>query len=552
MALRKTPNYTLLSQGEEQTLTVDFRERRHARIWKWLVSGTFAVLVIIALIVNRSMGEVQLAMVPDNASSACPQYPALKHSDATLKVREEVMEVLDSGDFLERSVKNMQGAVQIPTESFDDMRPVGEDPRFDIFQQLHEYLEKTFPLVYSKLDDVVPVPEATLSRWTYPPYSGHYDGRYIWGRGSVDCKNVVIAILESFEVLLEKGYEPERTMLIAFGFDEEISGWQGAKFLAQHIQDTKGKDSLELIIDEGLGFNELYGTNFALPGLGEKGYLDVKIEVETAGGHSSIPPDHTAIGILSRIISTVEDNPYEPGLTPANPYFTTLQCGAEYGPDISPWLRKTIKASLKSPKSAKEVANYLAKEDIGKRYLMQTSQAVDIINGGVKINALPENVQAVIHHRIAFESRVSDIRTKYQSLIEKEILPKFPFALDAWGTVSGNTSSNSAGKIILSDFDQPLEPSPISPYDSHAYRIFTGTIKQIFGEDTIVAPSVMSGNTDTKFYWELTRNIYRFTPIKLDETMGNVHTVDEKSGMKEHVEAVRFYVQMIMNGDISK
>lgn len=128
------------------------------------------------------------------------------------------------------------------------------------------------PYLFMGHQDVVPVPEATLSRWAHPPYSGHYDGQFVWGRGASDCKNVLIGILESFEVLLDKGFEPERTLLIAFGFDEEIGGWQGAQYLSQHIQDAKGKGSLELIMDEGgLGIQELYGAKFALPGVGEKG-----------------------------------------------------------------------------------------------------------------------------------------------------------------------------------------------------------------------------------------------------------------------------------------
>jgi Gly-Xaa carboxypeptidase len=52
-----------------------------------------------------------------------------------------------------------------------------------------------------------------------------------------------------------------------------------------------------------------------------KGYFDVRITVETSGGHSSVPPDHTGIGILSQVISAVEAEPYEPELTPANRQF---------------------------------------------------------------------------------------------------------------------------------------------------------------------------------------------------------------------------------------
>jgi Gly-Xaa carboxypeptidase len=78
--------------------------------------------------------------------------------------------------------------------------------------------------------------------------------------------------LESFETLLKKDFTPEKSILAAFGFDEEISGWQGAKYLAEHLEKTRGNDSIELVVDEGgLGLKEMWGAKFTLPGVGEKG-----------------------------------------------------------------------------------------------------------------------------------------------------------------------------------------------------------------------------------------------------------------------------------------
>lgn len=132
------------------------------------------------------------------------------------------------------------------------------------------------PYLFMAHQDVVPVLKVTESRWKYPPYSAHYDGRFIWGRGASDCKNNLIGVLEAFETLLEKDFTPERTILAGFGFDEEISGPQGAQYISKHLEDTIGKGSIELIVDEGgLGITEVDGATFALPGLGEKGKHDV-------------------------------------------------------------------------------------------------------------------------------------------------------------------------------------------------------------------------------------------------------------------------------------
>ena len=59
----------------------------------------------------------------------------------------EVGGTMGSDEFFDKSLKRMQGAVRIPTESFDDMGPVGEDPRWDVFKEFHAYLEASFPLV---------------------------------------------------------------------------------------------------------------------------------------------------------------------------------------------------------------------------------------------------------------------------------------------------------------------------------------------------------------------------------------------------------------------
>ena len=66
----------------------------------------------------------------------------------------------------------------------------------------------------------------------------------------------------------------------------------------------------------------------------------------------------------------------------------------------------------------------------------------------------------------------------------------------------------------------------------------------------VVAPSLMTGNTDTKYYWGLSRNIYRFSPVR-DGGRENAHTVDERMGMEEHIKCVKFYTQIIFNGDRS-
>lgn len=115
--------------------------------------------------------------------------------------------------------------------------------------------------------------------------------QFLWGRGASDDTNMLLAELEAATLLLEGGFVPRRTVLFAFGFDEESKGLEGAGHIAPYLESIYGKDGIALIVDEGgLGLGEMFGAGFASPSTGEKGYLDVRFTLDTPGGHSSVPP----------------------------------------------------------------------------------------------------------------------------------------------------------------------------------------------------------------------------------------------------------------------
>lgn len=95
--------------------------------------------------------------------------------------------------------------------------------------------------------------------------------QFVWGRGSADCKNTLSGTLEAVTLLLEKGFQPRRTILLSYGFDEESRGWEGAGRISEHLESVYGTDGVAFIVDEGgLGIGEMCGAAFALPATGEK------------------------------------------------------------------------------------------------------------------------------------------------------------------------------------------------------------------------------------------------------------------------------------------
>ncbi|EIN04703.1 carboxypeptidase S [Punctularia strigosozonata HHB-11173 SS5] len=518
---------------------------------------------------------------------ACPQVDALEPAGANGELWANLSALYAEDSYEKRAISWLSGAVRVPTETYDDMGPVGEDERWDTRGPFHEYLLEAFPTIHSSLkltkvntygllyewpgtdstlkpillmghQDVVPVNPDTVDQWAHPPYSGYFDGESIWGRGSSDDKSGLIAILATIETLLEHKFQPTRSIVLSFGFDEEAGGPQGAKPLAEFLLDKYGKDAFALIIDEGAGYVEQFGGIFATPGIGEKGSANVKIEIHTPGGHSSIPPKHTSIGMLSSLLVHLEANPFPVHLSRGTPVYQTLQCVAAHAPDVPPKLRRALVKGRKSDRQLRK-AEEIVFENNALKALAGTTQAADIVAGGVKSNALPEQATALVNHRIATDSSLKDLRAHYPGLF-KHLASSFNLSYTAFDATILDSKATFGDLIVSSPY--ALEPAPVTPTDADAkpYALLSGSIRTTYAkrreakgleaEKVFVAPGIMSGNTDTKYYWDLSKHIFRYNHHNQGTGgLGRIHTVNESMESESFLEVILFFTTLILNAD---
>jgi Gly-Xaa carboxypeptidase len=503
----------------------------------------------------------------------------------TTPALDQILDTISTPLYKNISIEHLSNAVKIPTISYDVMGDPGEDPRWEIFYEFAAYLEATFPLVHGTLDlqrvnthgllytwtglnpglkptlllahqDVVPVPKTTIPTWAHPPFSGFFDGTEIWGRGSSDDKNQLIAIFEAIELLLKAEFIPERTVLISLGFDEESAGNRGAGTLASAILERYGPNGIATIVDEGSGISKIWDHTFASPGVAEKGSIDIIATIRMPGGHSSVPPSHTSIGVISELIALVEADTYPTYLDTKNPYYSQMVCGAAHAPDFPKTLKrllsKSSRSSAKSCHRKKDVlAEEAAKESLSTKYLMTTSVAVDVIVGGEKTNALPEESKVTINHRVNIGDSTSLVKSKISHLAQK-IATKHNLTLHAFKPANESLTPSS---ITLST-PQEINVAPVTPTllnGTTAYSVLSGTIRALYGEDMTVAPGIMTGNTDTRFYWDVTESIFRFAPgydgVGEKEGLGRIHTVDESVNVENHLTATKWFVLFIRNMD---
>ena len=432
-------------------------------------------------------------------------------------------------------------AIQYKTISGKDSVSSNEE-----FLRFHHFLKAAFPLVHIKLArevvgghsllftwkgrnpllrpmllmghiDVVPVDPSTERNWTYPPFAGRIADGYIWGRGALDDKASVLGMLEAVEHLLAEAFQPERTVYLAFGHDEEVGGNMGAAAIAELLESRQLQ--LEYVLDEGgyitEGIIPDVDRPVAMVGIAEKGYVSVELVVEAAGGHSSMPPNPTAIGVLSSAIHKLENSPFPSRIVlPTQKFLERVGAGMDL-------VRAIMTANL-------WLFDPLIRREMDKspwsRAMIRTTQAPTVFEAGVTDNVLPGKARAIINFRVLTGETIADVLAHVKKTIDDPA-------------------------VRITPLSTQIEPSAISDMNSASFKPIELAIGATF-PGTIIAPSLLIAATDSRHYTQLTNNTYRFMPIALraDDTQ-RFHGIDERVSIKDYENAVRFFVQLLRNSN---
>lgn len=441
---------------------------------------------------------------------------------------------------VEKYRKDLSDAIKIKTISNVDVDKVD----WNEFKRLHALFEERFPLVYKNLkceeislasllftwegknpdlepiallghQDVVPVAEGTEGDWTHPAFDGVDDGEFVWGRGALDMKNHLIAVLESVEALLAEGFEPERTVYLCFGHDEEIvaAPTSGAGSIAAVLKE-RGVH-LDSVIDEGgailnLHVGNILNKKLAGVGIAEKGYVDYRVSVSAKGGHSSQPPEHTALGALADVIKDIEGHQFKAKM-PAFVYelFTKIGKNVSYPARIvtcNLWLLKPLITAVmrKIPPAAS---------------LIHTTTAVTMAEGSPAANVLPQKASVTVNFRMMPGVTIKNVEEHIRKCVRN--------------------------KDIEVEYLKGKEASKVSPTDSRSFKILEEICTRT-DRDLLVAPYLVMGGTDAYHYEEVCDNIYRFAPFVMDtKLLLTTHGTDERIPIACMADALKFFKRYI-------
>ncbi len=429
------------------------------------------------------------------------------------------------------AIESLSKMIQFETISYPD--PALENPK--AFTDFRLFIKERFPHVFEKSTyseheramlfhikgeiaedpyvfmshyDVVP----TNGVWDEEPFSGRINDQTVYGRGTLDTKSSLNAIMNAMEYLLSKGKVFKHDVYLAFGGDEEVYG-KSAEAIVEYFKSHGIKPFM--VLDEGGAIvkDQFPGVSekAAVVGIAEKGFMNIKLVAKTKGGHASTPPKTTPITSLSMAVTKLnQSKAFKLKLTtPVKYLFESL------APHSKSFFIKMIFANLWL---FLPIVKLIAKISGGEFLAMfKTTQAFTMSLGSEAMNVLPSEASIGINYRLMPGESSEMIVKKI-----KHIIRKYPIEVE-----------------VL----EAHEASTISVIDD-GYKSLTKAINQTWPE-VIVSPYLMVATTDSRHYHAISERVFKFSPMDVSkDDLRKIHGVNEDITIDNIVAGVNFYINL--------
>ncbi|MEZ9232183.1 M20 family peptidase [Vibrio amylolyticus] len=456
---------------------------------------------------------------------------------------------------LEGAAQRLSQAIQFPTISNQDRSDFDEEA----FNNYHDFLVESYPLVHKTLkrelvgdprpfsliytwegkdpslppavfmahQDVVPIAEESRDQWEAEPFSGEIKDGYIWGRGSLDDKNQIHAILEATEMKIKEDFQPERTILFVFGHDEEVGGPEGAKHAADIIEQRY--DNIAFVIDESAplvpGIFPGIRENTALIGIAQKGFVSLEIAINGIGGHSSQPAGESNIVALAKAVEKVEAAQFPYKIHDAVRYQYRFM-GPELPEDQQSMYKAVVYGENDSISDLEQKFIDVMSQNQVTRAMLHTTTAVTMFNAGIKDNVLPPAATAVVN----FRPMPGDTPEVIIEHVKKAIGDE---------------------RITVRDISASTPATNVADPNGEGYKMLEKTIRQTWGNDLIVSPFFVIGGSDSKHFQarDFAPDVYTITAIQLENVkeFEGFHGVNERILVDEYGRSIGFFYKLMDN-----
>ncbi|MBS7615627.1 M20/M25/M40 family metallo-hydrolase [Candidatus Bathyarchaeota archaeon] len=379
--------------------------------------------------------------------------------------------------------------------------------RGNVITRLKGTGEKPNLLLLSHLDVVAANPK----EWSVHPFSGLVKDGFVWGRGALDMKSMTAMEVMVMLLLKRNNVKLKGDVILAATADEEKGGEAGAGWLAQTYPQ---KVNADYVINEGGGQAiPVNDKNIFTIQTAEKGIVWFKVKAKGRPGHGSVPgAADNAILRMNKIIEKLGNHRAKITIVP------TVEQYLKVIAEENRAAKEILQFLLQNPDQADQILDKLAQYDKAMaeqtRAMMRTTITPTIIHGGVKENIIPSECETVFDCRILPGQNTKQTLNEIKELVKDVGLEKLEF------------------EII-----QANEPSE-SPLNTPLYGLMVETLKE-FQPNCSVAPILLTGGTDSRFFRKLGAACYGFQPALSDlpygEILKMVHGIDERISIQNLV-----------------
>lgn len=365
------------------------------------------------------------------------------------------------------------------------------------------------PLVLMAHQDVV---DANPEEWSSNPFVAEVREDKIYGRGTIDCKNVIFAIMTAVEKKLEKNFVPNQDIYISLSDNEEIGGDGCAKSVSWF---KENKITPYVSLDEGgaIELSDISNREYAMIGVLEKGYIDVTFTANAEGGHSSQPGDDTPIERLAGLVKEISELDKKGKLFKEDLSQVTSEMYSTIAKDLP-------KTEDKKFKNKKQLIKILKDMNPKNKAMTQSTIVFTMMSGSSAPNIIPSKASCTANIRISPWDDKDDIIQKLKIIADKH-------------------------NIILTE-QNARNCSKLAKTDSDAYQLLSETIKETYHNEVGVLPFMLFGGTDSRTMEECVQYAFRCTPLRLsNEELSRMHGNDECVPVKSLMDSVTFFENYI-------
>ncbi len=349
--------------------------------------------------------------------------------------------------------------------------------------------------------------------WTHDAFSGEIADGKVWGRGTLDTKGGLAMMLQAAEELIKEGFTPKRDTYFVTACTEEIGG-EGGDAISLALKERGLR--FRFVLDEGgmILYDPIGGADgtFAMIGVGEKGYLDLKFIAKSNGGHASAPGKNTPLVRLGKFMAEAE----KAACFEVKVSDTVKEMLTRFAPTMSGIMKTACSNVDTFTPALKKIMPMISPAGAA---LLRTTLAFTMAKGSDGTNVIPQEAWVVGNMRFSHHQGKKKSVEAITALAKKYDI-----------------------ETVITD--DGME-SGITDFRGEAFRFIEKAVNHTFPAYKPV-PYIMNAASDSRYFTRVSDNCIRFVPFKIDkQQLDSVHGIDENVDIDTLAPAVDFYKYVI-------